>query len=94
MCTSLTLEQAILGEERSLLETAVLVSSAEVVVAAHGGQCYNLIFARPGTVFIEILPGQKSKSVPHGFPDDWMLSESILLKDRVSLGNMLLCSPI
>ncbi len=52
--------QAMLGEERTLLETAMLVSAAEVLIAPHGGQCFNLIFARPGSLFIEILPGQKS----------------------------------
>eukprot|EP00961_Rhodomonas_salina_P069004 926436-Rhodomonas_salina.5 len=40
----------------------MLVAAAEVIVAAHGGQCFNLIFARPGAVFVEILPGQRSMS--------------------------------
>jgi hypothetical protein len=53
------------GSEASLLETALRVQAAAVIVAAHGGQCYNLVFAAPGAVFIEIVPGLLASDGPY-----------------------------
>jgi len=52
-------------ESLPLLQVALAVHSAEIIVAPHGGQCFNLVFARPGTIFIEILPGLKTDDGPY-----------------------------
>jgi capsular polysaccharide biosynthesis protein len=43
-------------EEYSLAEQAQLIRESEVIVAPHGAGLANLIFARPGTHVIEIVP--------------------------------------
>ncbi len=53
------------AESLPLLQLALAVHSAEIIVAPHGGQCFNLVFARPGTVFVEILPGLKTNDGPY-----------------------------
>ena len=53
---------SITGREGSLLERALAIHEADIIVAPHGGQCFNLVFARPGTIFVEILPGMSAMS--------------------------------
>ena len=53
---------SITGREGSLLERALAIHEADIIVAPHGGQCFNLVFARPGTIFVEILPGMSATS--------------------------------
>ena len=53
---------SITGREGSLLERALAIHEADIIVAPHGGQCFNLVFARPGTIFVEILPGMSAVS--------------------------------
>jgi hypothetical protein len=38
----------------SLLTTANTLRNARAVASVHGGQCYNVIFARENTTFIEV----------------------------------------
>jgi hypothetical protein len=49
-------------EEHSLLDQARFVREADVVVAPHGAGLANLIFARPGTRVIEIVPDGRSNA--------------------------------
>jgi capsular polysaccharide biosynthesis protein len=46
---------------RTVREQAALFSGAEVIVSAHGAALANLVFARPGTVVIELM-GRNSAS--------------------------------
>jgi hypothetical protein len=46
-------------EEYSLREQATLIHQAEVIVATHGAGLANLIFAKPGTNVIEIVPEKR-----------------------------------
>ena len=43
-------------EDYSLVEQATLIHQAEIILAPHGAGLANLIFARPGTKVIEIVP--------------------------------------
>lgn len=42
--------------DRSLREQAVGFAEAEIIIAPHGAGLANLLFARPGTLVIELLP--------------------------------------
>jgi capsular polysaccharide biosynthesis protein len=46
-------------EEYSLAKQARLIQEAEIVVATHGAGLANLVFARPGTRVIEIVPARR-----------------------------------
>ncbi len=46
--------RAIFAQNSSLLTIARALRSARAVVAAHGGQCYNIIFSRENTTFVEV----------------------------------------
>ena len=45
----------------SLLAVAASLSAARVVVSTHGGQGMNMVFAPPGAVFVEIVPGVQTR---------------------------------
>lgn len=44
-------------DDRTVAEQARLVASAEAVVGLHGAALANLVFARPGTRVVELMPG-------------------------------------
>lgn len=46
----------------TLAAAALLLHRAVAVVAPHGGQTYNLIFSRPGTLFLEYVPVKDSSA--------------------------------
>ena len=47
--------EAVTMDGRSIEEQAAMFASAEVVVATHGAALANLVFARPGTVVVELM---------------------------------------
>ncbi len=46
---------ALFAGNTSLLTIAEVIKAARGLVAVHGGQCYNVIFARENTTFVEVM---------------------------------------
>lgn len=69
------------SEDHDVFELQKLISRASIIVAPHGGQTYNVAFAGPGTIFIEVIPGLSTHDGPytiHSYSasfghDYWML---------------------
>jgi cytochrome c-type biogenesis protein CcmH/NrfG len=60
--------QIVTLESKSVREQALLLSSAEVVIAPHGAGLTNIVFCRPGTKVIELF------SPLYGIPTFWVLA--------------------
>jgi hypothetical protein len=68
-------------ENLTLAEQVIKFSSAKVIVAQHGASLANLIFARPGSVVLEIIPNTR----PHFFKIFRELAMTLALDYRYSV---------
>lgn len=66
-------------EDWSIEEQACIFSQAEVIIALHGAELTNLIFARPETVVIEIFQYHLDETF-------WILSQQLGLRHYCLLG--------
>jgi capsular polysaccharide biosynthesis protein len=84
-------------EQYPLAKQARLIRESEIIVATHGAGLANLVFARPGTQVIEIVPAQRynatcypSKSRIFGLHHQLIFAERLRRNQilRVSLGDV------
>jgi len=57
--------EVVYGDALEIFEMRELLQQARLIVAPHGGQTYNVAFASPGTVFVEVVPGQRTHDGPY-----------------------------
>jgi len=74
--------QVVTFEQCSVIEQAVLMSTAKVVIAPHGGGLTNLVFCSPGTKVIELF------SPNYVYPCYWFVSNLAGLEYYYLLGEL------